>query len=189
MARRVALPAPTARLFFRTWRPDDVPLALALWGDARVTALIGGPFDEAQVRRRLENELAMEREHGFQYWPIFLAATEEHVGCCGLRPRDVAQGVLELGFHVRASHRGQGLATEAARGVVKHAFEILDARALFAGHHPLNAASRRTLEKLGFRYSHDEQYAATGLEHRSYLLTPDDPRRCIDAHRAVQDRG
>jgi|SRR5438067_1224872 len=187
MLRRV--PEPTARLFFRTWRSGDLPLAIGLWGDARVTALIGGPFDDAQVRSRLDAELATEREHGFQYWPVFLSTTGEHVGCCGLRPRDVAQGVLELGFHLRASHWGHGLAREAARSVIKHAFDDLEVRALFAGHHPGNTASRRTLERLGFRYTHDELYPATGLLHRSYVLTSSDFRRWIDAHRAVHDRG
>jgi hypothetical protein len=30
------------------------------------------------------------------------------------------------------------------------------------------------LEKLGFHYTHDEYYSATGLDHPSYLLTADE---------------
>ena len=37
--------SPTARLRFRTWTSDDLPLAVAIWGDARVTAKVAGPFD------------------------------------------------------------------------------------------------------------------------------------------------
>ncbi len=80
----MALPAPTDRLVFRAWREDDLPLARALFGDPRVTAKVGGPFDDAYVQARLAGELAMQREHGFQYWPIFLA-DGTHVGCCGLK--------------------------------------------------------------------------------------------------------
>ena len=58
-----AVPESTARLLFRTWRPVDLPLAVALWGDPRVTTLIGGPFDEEAVRQRLEREDANLREH------------------------------------------------------------------------------------------------------------------------------
>ncbi len=47
---------------------------------------------------------------------------------------------------------------------------------LMAGHHPKNASSQRVLEKLGFRYTHDELYPPTGLQHRSYLLTADQRR-------------
>ncbi|HEV8321400.1 MAG TPA: GNAT family N-acetyltransferase [Myxococcota bacterium] len=166
-------PADTVRLVFRSWRADDEPLARALWGDARVTALIDarGALDDAEMRRRLAVEIENERAHGFQYWPIFLREGGAHVGCCGLKPRDPARSVLELGFHLRPAHWGAGYATEAARAVVAHAFAHLGVSALFAGHHPRNAASRRTLEKLGFRRTHDELFPPTGLVHPAYWLS------------------
>jgi RimJ/RimL family protein N-acetyltransferase len=162
----MAPPASTARLAFRSWREDDLPHARALFGDARVTALVGGPFDDAAVRARLAAEIAIEREHGVQYWPMFLADSI-HVGCCGLRPR---RDLLELGFYLLPDHWGRGYAIEAARGVIAHAFGALGQRELFAGHHPDNEASRALLEKLGFRYTHHEVYPPTGREHPSYLL-------------------
>jgi RimJ/RimL family protein N-acetyltransferase len=150
-------------LHFRWWTSDDAPLARGLWGDAEVTKLIGG-FD---WRERLEAELELQRTHEVQYWPIFDGA--EHVGCCGLRPKE--PGVLELGFHLRREHWGKGYADEASRSVIAHAFEALQASRLFAGHHPENAASKRTLERLGFRYERDEPYPATGRMHPSYFLS------------------
>lgn len=60
--------------------------------------------------------------------------------------------------------------TEAARSVIEHAFTALGATALFAGHPPQNAPSRRTLQKLGFRYTHHEPHAPSGLDHPAYLL-------------------
>lgn len=164
------LPADTARLTFRWWRDDDEPLATALWGDSRVTALIDarGALDAEAVRQKLRAEIDRARRHGLQYWPIFLRSTAAHAGCCGLRPYQ--PGVLELGFHLRAEHWGQGYATEAARSAIEHAFARLGATSLFAGHHPRNDASRRALLKLGFRYTGDEPYAPTGLLHPSYRL-------------------
>ena len=161
-------PPPTARVAFRTWTAEDLPLACELWGDPRVTALIGGPFDDAAVRRRLHAEIETERRHGIQYWPIFNAASGAHLGCCGLRPRDLARGVLEIGFHLRPEASGRGLATEAARAVIDHALGTLRAAALFAGHHPENHASRRLLLGLGFAYTHDELFPPTGRRHPSY---------------------
>jgi [ribosomal protein S5]-alanine N-acetyltransferase len=58
--------------------------------------------------------------------------------------------------------------------VMRYAFHPLGVKALFAGHNPGNAASRRVLEKLGFRYTHDEYYPPTGLDHPSYLLTSEE---------------
>ena len=164
-------PIATERLSFRSWRDDDIALARSLWGDTRVTAFIArAALDEDAIRKRLDDELRCEREHGIQYWPMFFRGAGALAGCCGLRPRDQTERIYELGFHVCAEHWGKGIATEAARAVIAYAFDVLGASALFAGHHPENVASRRTLERLGFRHTHDELYAPTGLEHPSYLL-------------------
>ena len=168
----------TRRLGFRAWSKDDLDLALGLWGDPQVTELIDarGKLSEAQVRERLDLEIATERAQGIQYWPIFLLETGAHVGCCGLRPYDQSGGILELGFHIRSKHWGHGYATEAARAVIAHAFQRLGIKGLFAGHNPKNAASRNLLGKLGFRYTHDELYGPTGLMHPCYLLSSDEYR-------------
>ncbi len=164
----------TDRLGFRRWAAEDMPLALGLWGDPEVTRLIDarGKLTEGQVWERLEQEIANERKYGIQYWPIFLLAGGEHVGCCGLRPRDVPARIYEFGVHSRPAHWHQGLAHEAGAAVVRYAFGPLGARALFAGHNPNNHRSRRMLEGLGFRHTHDEFYPPTGLQHPSYLLEP-----------------
>ena len=159
-------PPPTERLFFRRWSAEDLPFATLLWGDPRVTALTGGPFGADRVGALLDAQLAA----GLQYWPIFLRAGGDLAGCCGLRPYPRRAATLELGFHLRPGHWGKGLATEAARAVIGFAFTRAGAAALFAGHHPDNAASARTLQRLGFRYTHDELYPATGRQHPSYLL-------------------
>ncbi|HEV2387806.1 MAG TPA: GNAT family N-acetyltransferase [Candidatus Acidoferrales bacterium] len=162
----------TSRLGFRRWSPEDLPLAWALWGDPEVTRLIGGPFSEAEVERRLDREIAAIEASGVQYWPIFLLGGDLHVGCCGLRPYRPEGRIYELGFHIRRGFWGQGLAEEAARAVILFAFETLGAKGLFAGHHPANAPSRHLLEKLGFRFTHEEFYPPTGLQHPSYSLLP-----------------
>jgi [ribosomal protein S5]-alanine N-acetyltransferase len=164
----------TTRLGFRAWRPDDVDLAIGLWSDPEVARFIhaSGPPSPAAVEERLAREMASQKEHGLQYWPIFLRDHGAHVGCCGLRPYRPEQGIHELGVHVRPAFWRRGLASEAARAVIDHAFGALGARGLFAGHNPANTASREMLLKLGFVYTHDELYPPTGLQHPSYLLTP-----------------
>ncbi len=161
----------TQRLGFRLWTEADLELAVGLWGDADVTRLIGGPFSADQIRERLAREIANGHTSQVQYWPIFLLASGEHAGCCGLRPYQVERRVYEIGFHLRRACWGQGLAVEASRAVIEYAFNRLEATELFAGHHPDNVASRRVLGKLDFQYTHDEFYAPTGLKHPSYRLT------------------
>lgn len=159
------------RLGFRQWDASDLSLALRLWGDPAVSRFISSRgFTESEVRNRLERELASEEAHGIQYWPVFLLAGGEHVGCCGLRPRQGQPRVPEFGVHIASAHWRQGYALEAATCVIQHAFNVLGFQALFAGHHPQNAASRSLLLRLGFAHTHDEFYEPTGLEHPSYLL-------------------
>jgi RimJ/RimL family protein N-acetyltransferase len=159
-------PAPTARLRFREWRDDDLAFARTLFGDPRVTALVGGPFDDAQIAARLAAELATQRDYGFAYWPIALDGDD--IGCCGLKPRDATS--LELGYYLRPEAWGGGYAAEATRAVAAYAFESLGVAELFALHHPENYGSGRVLEKAGFIYSHHELYPPTGLMHRGYVL-------------------
>ena len=165
------MPPPTTRISFRTWCEDDLPLALSLWGNAEVARFIyASQPSREEIEARLRREIATQREHRVQYWPIFSCEGGAHLGCAGLRPHDDVD-VFELGVHLLPAHWGRGLANEAAKGVIAHAFDTLHARSLFAGHGPANEASRRMLTRLGFRHTHDELYAPTGLMHPSYRLT------------------
>ena len=160
----------TARLGFRHWESEDLPLAHELWGDPQVTRFLGGPFTADWIGARLKSEIASQREHNFQYWPIFLLENDAHVGCCGLRPYDPGEGIAELGFHLGQKHWGKGLAAEAARAVILYGFETLGFRALFAGHLPGNDRSRSVLLKVGFAYDGMKVYPPTGLLEPTYLI-------------------
>ena len=160
----------SVHLGFRCWSSEDLPLAMELWGDPKVTALIGGPFTPGMVRARLVGEIAQMQEFGLQYWPVFLLDGNEHIGCAGLRPYRIEDRVYELGVHLRSAFWGRGLAKEAARSILDYGFDNLGAEAVFAGHHPSNEASRRLLLKLGFVRTHEELYSPTGLMHPSYTV-------------------
>jgi ribosomal-protein-alanine N-acetyltransferase len=160
------------RLGFRQWSSADLPLAEALWGDPEVTRFIGGPFSPQKIQDRLNTEIELCSKHNVQYWPIFRLESHEHAGCAGLRPYRPEDRIFELGVHLRPAYWGRGLAEEAARAVIKFAFENAGAKALFGGHHPANSASQHLISKLGFRLTHEEFYLPTGLRHPSYLLKP-----------------
>jgi ribosomal-protein-alanine N-acetyltransferase len=172
----------TPRIGFRLWKEDDLHLAIGLWGDFKVTQFFDGrgKLSQAQVNERLLQEISTQKMHDIQYWPIFRLKGDQHLGCCGLRPYDESKNILEIGFHIRHRHWGHGFAFEAARAVVRHAFEAINASGLFAGHNPKNEGSRHLLAKLGFRYTHDEFYKPTGLNHLSYLMTAGDYARLLN---------
>jgi RimJ/RimL family protein N-acetyltransferase len=162
----------TSRLGFRLWREDDQDIVIDLWGDYEVTKYFDarGKWSRDEVRERLATEIMMAKEYGVQYWPIFLLVTDGHVGCCGLRPYDLSKRRYEIGFHIRSNQWRRGYAREAATAVIDYAFNTLNVNGLFAGHNPQNVVSQHLLEQLGFRYTHDEYYPPTGLNHPSYAL-------------------
>jgi len=58
----------------------------------------------------------------------------------------------ELGYWIAPALQGQGLMTEAAHAVVRWGFETLGLHKINVGCFADNAASRRVIEKVGFRY-------------------------------------
>ncbi|MGD8307651.1 MAG: GNAT family N-acetyltransferase [Ignavibacteria bacterium] len=164
------------QLGFRKWKPEDIDLATELWGNHEVTKLFdsGGTFSSEKIKKRLNDEIESEEYTGLQYWPIFLHNIDEFVGCCGLRPYDMKNMILELGVHLLPVYWGKGLAQEAAKAAMEYAFTKLKAKALFAGHNPENKASEKLVKRLGFKFRDYEYYPPTGLEHASYLLTKED---------------
>jgi len=70
---------------------------------------------------------------------------------------------------------------------MEYAFNTLGVKALCAECNPANESSRRVLEKLGFRYTHDAYYPPTGLNHPSYMLTAEkfEYARDVSANRAA----
>lgn len=155
---------------FSRWTAEDIGPARLLWGDSEVTRYIcaSGVFSEEDITARLNREIDNGAQHGVQYWPVFELASGELIGCCGLRPH--GEKAYEIGFHLRPRFWGKGYAQEAAREVIRYAFDTLGAQKLFAGHNPKNEASRKALGRLGFAYVGDEFYAPTGLMHPSYEL-------------------
>jgi hypothetical protein len=63
----------TERLVARSWQIEDLPLAMELWSDPAVTALIDsrGKLTKAQVREKLRAEIEREGSGGVQYWALF----------------------------------------------------------------------------------------------------------------------
>jgi RimJ/RimL family protein N-acetyltransferase len=80
---------------------------------------------------------------------IFSADESELVGGTGLHPR-VGQGALEIGYWLRASRAGQGLATESTAAITRVGFEVAEAARIEIRVDPENTASLAIPRKLGF---------------------------------------
>jgi RimJ/RimL family protein N-acetyltransferase len=75
---------------------------------------------------------------------------ERLIGTVTLFALDASRG-CEIGYALASAFHGRGLASEALRLVISHAFETLALARIEADVDPRNEASWRLLERLGFR--------------------------------------
>jgi len=58
----------------------------------------------------------------------------------------------ELGYWLGKPFRGQGLISEAAREMLRHAFEDIGMSKVWCGYYESNTKSKHVREKVGFKY-------------------------------------
>ncbi|RYH18149.1 N-acetyltransferase [archaeon] len=159
------------RLGFSLWNQQNKADFIRLYSNNEATTLIGGPFTTEQIEARFQTQATNYIDYKMQYFPLYLLDTLQLVGCCGLRPYNHERQIFELGFHFLPEHWKKGYASESSKAMINYAFDVLQVKELFAGHHPQNTASKQLLEKLGFLFVKEEYYEPTGLMHPSYTLT------------------
>jgi len=130
----------TERLVFRPFTPDDFDLLLELHSDPEVQRYLGGMFGAEGVQLRLDHYL---RDRTF-------------VGRAGVS-WDADLGERELGYTFARPFWGQGLASEAARGVIDWMWTHTDAADIAAFAVLENLATRRVLEKVGMVFESERE--------------------------------
>lgn len=95
-------------------------------------------------------------------WFVARDRTGEPVGICGLVPRREGLEAPDLGYAVLQRHAGQGYATEAAGAVLTHLKQSEGLAEVMAIVRPENRASRRVLEKIGFRLLGERELPGLG---------------------------
>ena len=147
----------TERLLLRRFTGDDVENLVALDADPEVMRLLTGgkPTPRDVVERELFSALLedYERLAPFGRWAAVERSTGEFIGWFALRPPDPDDLTeVELGYRLRNSAWGKGYATEGSRALVDKAFAELGVERIYAETMAVNTASRRVLEKAGFRH-------------------------------------
>lgn len=160
----------TERLGFRNWEDADLPLAIELWTNPEVMGHMGGPMSVGDAADRMRLQMEHQRALGFQYWPMFSLETGAFAGCSGLRPFHQRVDVIEIGVHLSRAFWSGRYGEEAARAVIRWAWENTKAEALVAGHGPHNEHSKALIGRLGFVYTHHEPWGPHRTMHPYYRL-------------------
>lgn len=117
----------------------------ALFRNPDVTASDARVWTADRIAKGFARQLFRWETLGLGYWVFTLRADGRFVGIAGLRDRP--EGV-ELGYAVLPEFRRRGMATEMARGVLG----VAPPARVFARTRLTHAASRRVLEKVGFKF-------------------------------------
>ena len=172
----------TERLVLRNWQESDANHYYILGNDVGYNCFSRPGY---YLARNMEEASAKVRERMLLFdqsklgkFPIFLRATGELAGTCGLGPFEMdGRAEVELGYRLCLKFWGQGYASEAAAAMLGYGFGDLKAVRIMAFAVPQNKASLRVLEKLGFAYLRDFLHAE--IPHCLYELS----RSCFNAER------
>lgn len=141
----------TERLILRPWDAADAEECYKYAKDPRVGPSAGWPThtDPEHSRRVILDVLSAP-----ETFAIVLKETGLPIGSIGLHRNDLAQKAdeMELGYWLGVPYWGRGLTTEAAREMLRHAFEDLKLERVWCGYYEGNLRSKRVQEKLGFKY-------------------------------------
>lgn len=155
MNGRVQKPLVTNRLTMRAFTLDDVDDLVALDRDPLVRRWVddGSPVTVAAATTSIEYWL----EHARHYenagcWAALDRASGRFIGWFHLFATDRDRmGERSLGYRLRPSSWGRGLATEGSRALIDHAFALPTVRRVTAETLAVHTASRRVMEKSGMQ--------------------------------------
>src|SRR5215207_10856581 len=146
----------TTRMIGEPIGPHHRDGMIALLGDPRVGATLGGVADAAAVDRQIASLAAEWDEHGFGLYAFIDRATGALVARGGPhRCRIAGNDEVEIGWAVVAERWNQGIATELGAASRELAFGPLGLPDVVSFTLPWNAASRRVMEKLGLAFERD----------------------------------
>ena len=145
----------TERLVLRRWREADRASFHALNADPQVMATIGPTMSRAESDAFMNRIGEHFRERGYGLWCMDLDG--EAIGFTGLAHPWFRDGV-EIGWRLRSEYWGNGYVTEAARDVLRHAFETLGIDEVISFTAVTNVRSRAVMERIGLRYDADADF-------------------------------
>ena len=143
----------TKRVILRKWNENDAEDLFKYASDPEV-----GPRAGWRAHSSVEESRKIIRTvlSAPEVYALCQRESGEVIGSIGLHRNDLAEGEdeYELGYWIGKPFWGQGLVPEAARELLRYAFEQLGMQRIWCGHYEGNARSRRVMEKLGFVYHH-----------------------------------
>lgn len=142
----------TARLLLRPLQPGDAPALTAIFSDPEVMRHWSTPAwtDDSPAHAMIELDLASGADADWLRLALVRPDEGELIGTCTLFGHQRSSRRAEMGYALARRAWHQGLMHEALCALLDHGFEAWNLNRVEADIDPLNRASARTLERLGF---------------------------------------
>ncbi|HEX5839434.1 MAG TPA: GNAT family N-acetyltransferase [Anaerolineales bacterium] len=142
----------TGRLLLRRLAMDDLDNLFALYRDPEIRQYFPeGVLTLDETREELEWHMNGHPRHPeLGLWATIHKETGKFIGRCGLLPWEIDGRLeVEIAYLLDKAFWHQGLATEAALGILNYGFETLNLSRLICLIDPQNIASQRVADRLG----------------------------------------
>lgn len=141
----------TERLVLRSWREADCAPFFELAQDPEVMRYLPA-LDRERNDALVMRQIAAEERDGYCPWVVEARDTGQLLGFCGLLTPPLPLTGVEIGWRLRRSAWGKGLASEAARASLDWGWRNLDCDAIIAFTVPDNLRSRAVMDRIGMAY-------------------------------------
>ena len=159
----------TPRLAAERLRDSHLADLRRMHADEKVMATLGGVRGEAETLALLDDNIEHWARHGFGLWIFCDRSSGEFAGRGGLRHVEIeGTDEVELAYALLVPYWGRGLATEMGAAILEVGCDRIGLEDIVCFTTTANRASRRIMEKLGFRYERDFERA--GLPHVLHRL-------------------
>ena len=142
----------TKRLTLRHQVIEDLDDLWALYCNPNITKYIpDAPRSREEAREELEWHMHGHPKHPeLGLWATIHKESGKFIGRCGLLPWEI-EGVheVEVAYTIAQEYWRQGLASEAAQGILQYGFEKLNLTRLICMIEPDNIGSQKVAEKIG----------------------------------------
>lgn len=144
----------TERLRLRKIELTDASNMYSYFSQDRVTVFYDlETFSSKQQAVELIESLLFRYQSRKQIrWGITTKENNELIGTCGFHALEKDHFKAEIGYELHPDHWGSGVMTEVISIVVDYGFNEMGLNRIEAFYDPLNHASRRVLEKNGFKF-------------------------------------
>lgn len=150
----------TTRLILRRLLPDDLDSLFALYNDPEIRRYFPeGTLTYEETREELEWFLNGHPRHPeLGLWATIHKESNQFIGRCGLLPWTIEQRPeVEVAYLLAKEYWGQGLATEAAQGILDYGFGQLGLSRLICMIDPGNQASINVAKRIGMAFEREAE--------------------------------